>query len=264
MNNIFKSISKISLPVFVSLVFLFLYIPIVILVFFSFTDSSAPVFLGTKSFSLKWYYALLESPEIWRAFYISTITGVSATFLSLFISLSLIYYNLMTGSGKNLLYAFYANIVIPEIVIAVGLLTFLSYLNIELSLTTLIISHTILGLGYTIPIIYSRYLSMDKKIIESSMDLGATLTQTFFKIVIPSLMPAIFAAGLLAFIISFDDFILSFFLSGSQTQTLSILIYSMIRTGTSAIVNALSTIMLIISSFLVLIFCSLNTKTKIF
>ena len=105
---------------------------------------------------------------------------------------------------------------------------------------------------------------MDKKIIESSMDLGATLTQTFFKIVIPSLMPAIFAAGLLAFIISFDDFILSFFLSGSQTQTLSILIYSMIRTGTSAIVNALSTIMLIISSFLVLIFCSLNTKTKIF
>ena len=64
MNNIFKSISKISLPVFVSLVFLFLYIPIVILVFFSFTDSSAPVFLGTKSFSLKWYYALLESPEI--------------------------------------------------------------------------------------------------------------------------------------------------------------------------------------------------------
>jgi len=262
--KIFKYLSKLSLPLFISLSFLFLYLPIVILIFSSFQESSTMSIFSLKKFSLKWYYELINSPEIWRAFYISTIVGASATTLGLLISLSLVYYNLMTKSGSKFFYIFYANILIPEIVLAVSLLTFLTYLNITLSIFTLIIAHTVLILGYTVPIIYSRYLSIDKNIIEASLDLGANLTQTFFKIIIPSLMPAILASGLLAFILSFDDFILSFFLSGGQTQTLSLFIYSLIRSGTSPLINALSTIMLFISSFLVLLFCSLNIKTKIF
>lgn len=261
--KIFNSLNKLALPIFVSLVFLFLYIPIIMLVFSSFQENLfLPISL--KSLSLKWYYNLFKSPEILRSFYISIIVGVSSTLLSLFIALSLIYYNLKTGLGKKLLYIFYLNIIFPEIVIAVALLTFLSYLNINLSLFTLIIAHTILILGYIIPIIYNRYLSINKNIIEASLDLGASLTQTFFKIIIPSLMPAIFASSLLAFILSFDDFVLSFFLSQGQTQTLSLFIYSLIRSGTSPVINALSTIMIILSSFLVMLFCSLNTKTKIF
>ncbi len=262
--TISRYLSKITLPIFVSLIFLFLYLPIVILITSSFQESAAISSFNLKKISLKWYIQLFNSPEIFRSFYISVIVSISATVLGLFMSLSLVYYNLITNRGKRTPYLFYINIIIPEIVLAVSLLIFLSYLNIKLSIFTLIIAHTVLVLGYILPIIYSRYISIDKNILEASLDLGATLTKTFFKIIIPYLMPAILASSLLAFILSFDDFILSFFLSSGEDQTLSLFIYSLIKSGTSPVISALSTIMIIISSFLVMLFCFLNTKTKIF
>lgn len=262
--KILRYLNNLSLPIFVAISFLFLYLPIFILVFASFQNTANISIFSLNKFSLKWYYELFNSPEIWRAFWVSGLVGLSSTTLGLFISLSLVYYNLMARSFENLSYVFYANVIIPEIVLSVGLLTFLTYLNINLSIFTLIIAHTVLTLGYIVPIIYSRYLSIDRNIIEASLDLGATLTQTFFRVILPYLLPSILAAGLLAFILSFDDFVLSFFLSGGQAQTLSLFVYSLIRSGTSPIINALSTVMLIISSFLVLLFCFLNVKTKIF
>jgi len=206
----------------------------------------------------------MESPEIWRSFYTSVVVGITATFLSIMMTLSLIYYNLMGGELKKLLLLFYGNIIVPEIVLAVSLLCFLTFLSIPLGILTLIIAHTILCSGYVLPIVYGRFLSIDKSMIEASLDLGATVTNTFFKIVVPLLKPSLIAAGLLAFIISFDDFVLSFFCAGSDAQTLSLFIYSMIRSGVSPVVNALSTILLLLSSLLVMVFCYLNIKTKIF
>lgn len=262
MINIQNFFKKISLPFFVVLVFLVLYLPLVILVVFSFNSASFPA--PWSGFSFKWYSELLDSPEIWRAFYTSVVVGLTATFLSIIMTLSLVYYNLMGGQLKNSLFLFYGNILVPEIVLAVAVLCFLTFLAIPLGFFTLIISHTILCSGYVLPIVYGRFLSIDKSVIEASLDLGATMTNTFFKIIVPLLKPSLLAAGLLAFILSFDDFVLSFFCAGSNTQTLSLFIYSMIRSGVSPVVNALSTILLLFSSLLVMVFCYLNVKTKIF
>jgi spermidine/putrescine transport system permease protein len=128
----------------------------------------------------------------------------------------------------------------------------------------LIAGHTVLGLGFSIPMISARFAEFDYSIIEASLDLGATLNQTFMRIVIPMLLPTIVAAGLLVFIISLDDFLISFFCVGSGTQTLSLYIFSMIRSGISPTINALSTLLLLASSIVVLFFSLLQVKTRIF
>lgn len=262
MVNLRSIFERISFPIFISLIFLFLYIPIVILIVFSFNSVSFPA--PWKEFSFKWYYKLFESIEIWRAFYVSIVVALSSTILSIFMAVGIIYYQMMRARNERLLNVFYGNVIIPEIILAVGLLGFFSYLSIPLGMITLIVAHTSLGLGFVVPIIYTRYDGLDKTLIESSLDLGATKTQTFFKIILPLLVPALIASGLLVFIISFDDFVLSFFCASSDSQTLSLYIYSMIRTGVSPIVNAASSLLLFFSSLLVMVLCSLGTKTKIF
>jgi spermidine/putrescine transport system permease protein len=247
---------------FIALLYLFLYIPIAVLVVFSF--NSAPFPAPWKGFSLEWYKQLLSSAPLWKAFYNSLIVSFSATCLSIFMALGLIYYHTATGRLRRLFIFLYINTIVPELVLAVGLLSLFSFFNVPLGLQTLIIAHTVLGFGYAVPIIYTRFLGLDKRMIEASLDLGASYGQTFWRIILPLLFPALSAAGLLVFILSFDDFILSFFCSGSEAQTLSLYIFSMIRSGVSPVVNALSTVLLVLSSLLVIIFCSLNTKTKIF
>jgi spermidine/putrescine transport system permease protein len=253
---------RLRLPLFILSIYIFLYIPIVVLVAFSFNNAPFPA--PWQSFSLMWYYALFRSPEIWRALYNSLTVALVATVLSLGMSIALIYYQLMSRQLSWILSLFYGNIIVPEIVLAVGLLSLLSFLFVPLGLITLIIAHTVLGLGYAVPIIYTRFLELDKRIVDSALDLGATREQAFMTVTLPLLRPALIAAGLLVFILSFDDFILSFFCAGSEAQTLPLYIYSMIRSGISPVVNALSTFLLLLSSILVLIFCSLTTKIKVF
>jgi len=131
---------------------------------------------------------------------------------------------------------------------------------VPLGTTTLIVGHTLLGLGYVIPILHARFVELDISLIEASYDLGATQKQTFFSIVLPLLRPALIASGLLVFIISLDDFIISFFCAGASIQTLPLYIFALIRTGASPMVNALSTILLIVSSLLVFLFSFLQIK----
>lgn len=251
--------SAIALPFFVSLIYLFLYLPIIVLVVLSF--NAAALNFGWQGFSIKWYRELFNSAEIWQALVTSLIVALSAVALSLLMSVVLVCY------GSRLLnsirWFFYGTLIVPEVVLAVSLLSVFSFLSVPLGLTTLIVSHTLLGLGYAVPLVYARYLSLDARLFEASADLGATAMQTFFKITLPLLSPALLAASLLVFIISLDDFILSFFCSGATAQTLPMFIFSVIRSGSSPIVNALSTVMLMISSILVLIFCSLQARTRI-
>jgi spermidine/putrescine transport system permease protein len=176
----------------------------------------------------------------------------------------LIFYATQGGRIGKYLAIFYGNIVIPETVLAVSLLGFFSMLSISLGFTTLIVGHTVLGLGFVIPIVYARFLELDYRLTEASLVLGATPIQTFFKVTLPLLMPALITSALLVFIISFDDFILTYFCAGSSVQTLSLYILSMIRSGVSPVVNALSAVLLLISSVLVLIFFNLKTRTRIF
>jgi len=112
--------------------------------------------------------------------------------------------------------------------------------------------------------VYARYLELDDRLTEASLVLGATPIQTFFKVTLPLLKPALITSALLVFIISFDDFILTYFCAGSSVQTLSLYILSMIRSGISPVINALSALLLFISSLMVLAYFHLSTRSKIF
>jgi spermidine/putrescine transport system permease protein len=239
--------------------YLFLYIPIFVLVGFSFNASELPYYWG--GFSFQWYQALFESVEVWDALTNSLIVASSSVLLSLTMGVLIVFY------GKNsflrrILFFFYGGLAIPEIVLAVGLLSLFSFLTVQLGLITLIAAHTMLGLGYVVPIVQARFSELDVRLTEASLDLGATPAQTLVKVILPLLFPSFIAAALLVFIISFDDFIISFFCSGASAQTLPMYIFSVVRSGATPVVNALSTLLLLTSSLLVLI--SLRIKTRMF
>ncbi len=253
-------LSSLLLPCWVFGVYLFLYIPLFVLILFSFNKVEFPY--RWVGFSWRWYHELFNSSEIWQAAFHSFIVGICAVFLSLLIGLLFVLWNAQQKSDRLLTF-FYSNLIVPEIVLTVGLLSFFVFFNVPLGLMTVIIGHSLLGLGYTIPILHASFSALDKKMIEASLDLGATYQQTFFKVIVPALMPSILAAGLLVFILSLDDFLIAFFCAGSSAQTLPLYIFAMIRSGVSPIVNALATIMLVVSSILVIAFCSLQIRERI-
>jgi spermidine/putrescine transport system permease protein len=253
--------SRILHLLFICLTYCFLYLPIVILLVFSFNSARFPS--PWTSFSWQWYEELFQASSLWHAFFNSLYVATSSTFLSLALGVSLIFYLSQENKIQKYLSLYYGNLVVPETVLAVALLGFFTLTSIPLGLITLILAHTILGLGFVIPILYARYAELDKKMTEASLVLGATPKQTFLKVILPLLRPSIIATGLLIFIISFDDFILSYFCAGSSSQTLSLYILSMLRTGVSPVVNALSAVLFVLSSTLALIFFSLKTRVRI-
>ena len=255
-------IARISTLIVVAATYIFLYVPIVVLLVFSFNSEAFPA--PWKEFTLRWYRELFTTVHLWNAFTNSLIVAIFATTISLLIGIFLIFYAAQGGRIGKFLVLFYGNLVIPETVLAVSLLGFFSLISIPLGITTLILAHSILGLGFVIPIVYASFLELDQRLTEASLVLGATKVQTFFKVTLPLLRPSLIATGLLVFIISFDDFILSYFCAGSSSQTLSLYILSMLRSGISPIVNALSAVLLVLSCLLVLAFFSLKTRTRIF
>lgn len=238
-------------------VYLFLYVPIIVLVLFSFNNNEFTY--EWQGFTAKWYHELFQSVEIWDALKNSLIVAITSVVLSITMGTLLVFYSAHTVFRKAFL-LFYGNLAVPEIVLAVGMLSFFSFCSISLGLTTLIAGHTLLGLGYVVPLVHSRFVDLNSRFTEASLDLGATQGQTLTKVILPLLYPALFASGLLVFIISFDDFVISFFCSGSATQTLPMYIFSMIRAGSSPVVSALSTLLLLVSGVLVLIFSYVQLK----
>lgn len=223
-----SSIGGWLLPLWVSVAYLFLYIPLIVLITFSFNKVEFPY--RWVGFSWRWYAELFSSSEIWQAAWNSLVVGCCAVSLSLLIGLLFVMWNAQRKSD-HLLTFFYPNLVVPEIVLTVGLLSFFVFFSVPLGLTTLVIGHALLGLGYTIPILQGSFEHINRTMIEASLDLGATPRQTFFKIIMPIIMPSLVAAGLLVFILSLDDFLIAFFCAGTSAQTLPLYIFAMIRTG---------------------------------
>ncbi len=247
---------KFLLPCYVSLFCIFLYLPIIILTTYSFNQGGFPA--QWQGLSFCWYHDLFKSVEIWHAFLNSITVAISAAFLSVIFGLMFVY-----GAKRfkrDITYVFFSNILVPDIVIAVGMLSLFSYFMVPMGLITLIIAHTLLGLGFTVPILKARLDELDYRLVEASLDLGASGFYTFRHIVLPFLYPAILVSTLLVIIVSFDDFVISFFCAGSAAQTLSLYVFTMIRSGISPIVNALSTIMLLISSIFILAISLLQVR----
>ncbi len=244
------------LPLFVGAMYLFLYTPIIVLVVFSFNKSVS--LFRWSGFSLKWYSQAWQDSAMWVALRNSLIVSCSAVVLSLVMGLLLVYYG--RTFLKNMYFIFYGALIVPEIVLAVGLLSLFSFLSVPLGFTTLIAGHTILGLSYTVPILYARFNELEYHLTEASLDLGATVGQTFYKVILPLLSPAMIASGLLVFIVSLDDFIIAFFSASPSTQTLPLYIFNVIRSGASQMISALSVILLFAGSLLILLLSSLKLK----
>lgn len=254
-NSMF--IGRYWLPIFSAFMLLFLYVPIIILILSSFNESSFTYVW--KGFTLKWYYELVDEIDLINAAKNSFIVACSSVFLSVVLGMFFVFFGVKRYVDR-LLTLSYASLAVPEVVLAVGLLSFFIYFSVSLGLTTLIAGHTLMGLAYTIPIIQSRFAELDLQYTEASVDLGASQWQTLRYVMIPLLAPALTASGLLVFIVSLDDFVVSFFIAGASTQTLPLYIYSAIRSSTTPIVNALSTILLVISSIAVLLFSWLKVR----
>lgn len=249
-----------ALPI--ALLYFFLYLPLCVLIIFSF--NAAPFPAPWSGGTLLWYRELASSWHLWSACLTSLIVALSAASLSIIMGIGLVFYGVRGGRLQRLVPPFYLNLVIPEVVLAVGLVTLFSVCGIQLGYGTLIVAHTVLGLGYVVPIVAARYEEIDPRLMEASLDLGATPVQTLWAIIIPLLRPALMASALLVFILSFDDFVLAYFCAGSSVQTLSLYLISVLRAGVSPVINALATILFIASNLLGLIFCSLTLKERIF
>ena len=248
--------------IFLFCLFSFLYAPIAILIVFSFNSMTFPA--PWHHFTLHWYRELFSQYDLWIAFFHSLIVAMTSSVICLLLSVCFLYFLAWGGKAEKTIPLFYGNLIIPEIVLAIGLVSYFSVLQISLGLFTIIIAHSILGLGFIVPILYVRYRDIDHTIFEASLALGATVFQTFRQIILPLLAPTLIAGTLMLFVLSFDDFILAYFCCGSTLQTLPIFLISSIRYGISPVINALATILFVFTISLVGLFCSLNRRTKVF
>ncbi|MCL6439345.1 MAG: ABC transporter permease [Rubrobacteraceae bacterium] len=226
------------------LVYAFLYAPIFVLMLFSFNSTkSTQIWEG---FSLRWYGELVHDPEVLHAFYNSMIVGVVSTIISTvigtFAALALARYRFRGKSVADS--TIYAATVMPEIVVGVSLLAFFVSVGFHLGLTTIIIAHVAFSISFVTIVVRARLAGMDRSLEEAAMDLGATPRTTFLRVTLPQIMPGVLAGALLAFSLSFEDFVITFFVAGVGSSTLPLLIYSMIKRGVSPVINALSTVML--------------------
>lgn len=243
------------------LVFGFLYLPIAVLVMLSFNDSGLPT--SWSGFSTRWYASLLNNNDILHAAWNTLIVAIFATLVSTILG-TLLALGMETRARKsNGLEALaFAPMVIPDIVLAVALLTFFSRLNLTMGLHTIIVSHVVFDLAFVCSVVRARLKNFDFSIVEASRDLGASGWTTFWRITFPVLLPAIVAGALLAFTLSVDEFIIAFFTSGAgrSSITLPMQIYSMIRFGITPEVNALATIVMGVSATALMISQWLNKE----
>jgi spermidine/putrescine transport system permease protein len=230
---------------------LFLYTPIVILIIFSFNDSRLSA--RWQGFSFQWYAKLFSNEALLSSAVNSLIVGAIsttvATVLGVLTALALEgrqFRGLAVFESVLLL-----PIVIPEIMMGVAMLLFFVLIGLPLSLLTIIIAHTIFSFPVVALIVRARLRKLDPRLEEAALDLGATRWRAFRRITLPLLMPAIIGAALMAFTLSLDDFIISFFLAGVGSTTLPVKVYGMLKTTVTPEVNALSAVLVVISMMLV-------------
>jgi spermidine/putrescine transport system permease protein len=235
---------------FVGLVYLFMYFPVCSLIINSFNASTLASSWG--GCTLKWYAKLFSSSEIATALCNSLLIASIATFLSVLLGTMFVLSTIKTRKD-SLDLIFYPNIFTPDIVLAMAIFNIFKFLEIPCGFVSLIIGHTAIGLIFVIPIIRTKFNELGKYLIEASLDLGANYWYTTKNIILPLLRPAIVTAAFMAFTLSLDDFFISFFCTGPEIQTLSLYIFSRLRTQTTPVLSAVSSIMLLIS-FTVLYF----------
>lgn len=222
--------------------YLFLYLPIALVVVMSFNASSNPfVFSG---FSLRWYPELFADSAILGGLGVTLVVAASATTIAVVLG-TLLAYGIHRHTRGGLIRAYaIAPAVIPDILLGIGLLAMFSMLGFTLGRHSVIIAHAVFATAFVTAVVLARLATMDSSLEEASRDLGEGAVRTFWRITLPQLLPGVLAGGLLAFTLSLDEFVIAFFTSAATEPTLPIVVYSMVRFGVTPTVNALATLLL--------------------
>jgi spermidine/putrescine transport system permease protein len=225
----------------------FFYLPVVVLVANSFNASRFGG--GWEGFTLDWYRKLFTQREIWMALRNTLVIAAFATAVSTVVGTSAAFalHRYQSRLQKVHYLLIYTPLVIPEILMGIGLLLFFVTIGLRLGLLTVTLSHVTFCISYVTFVVLGRLQDFDWSLVEAAEDLGATPWVAFRKVVLPNLAPGIAAGALLAFTLSIDDFVITFFTSGPGSTTLPVRIYSMIKHGSPALINALSTILLVMT-----------------
>lgn len=236
---------------YLTLIYLFLYLPIFILILYSFNASKYSV--AWTGFTWKWYEKVLENSSLIEAainsLSIAALSSIFATIIGTIGAVALFRY---TFKGKRFLQSLvYILILSPEIVMGIALLMLFVLAGLSLGFFSLMIAHITFCLPFVVVTILSRLSGFDHSIIEAAKDLGASGWQTFWKVILPPIMPAVFAGFLLSFTLSLDDVIISFFVSGVEFEILPVKIFSMVRLGVKPEINALCAVMFLFTLIMV-------------
>lgn len=247
MNKLSSFLKK----VYLSLIFIFLYAPIVVLMIFSFNESRSRANWG--GFTFDWYISLFQNDSIMSALYttlvVAVLSSVIATIIGTFAAIGI--ENLNKNLKRVVLTITNIPMVSPDIVTGASLMIlFIFTFNVlhfgGLGFGTLLLAHITFNIPYVILSVMPRLKQTDKNLYEAALDLGATPFTAFFKVLLPEIMPGIVTGFLIAFTMSIDDFVISFFTCGQGVNNLSTIIYSMSKKGINPEINALSTIMFVV------------------
>lgn len=246
-----RDIARRALSAHLGVIFIFLYGPIAVLMVLSFNRAGMPT--AWTGFSFEWYGKLARSPDILSAgvntLIVASVSTVIATTLGTLLALGVE----RRRSSSTLDAILFAPMIIPDIVLAIALLSFFTLLEFTLGLHSIILSHVVFNIAFVCAVVRTRLKHFDHSIVEASIDLGAGPFTTFRRVTLPVIFPGVLAGALLAFTLSFDEFIIAFFTAGagSSSTTLPMRIYSMIRFGVTPEINAMATIIMLISFTLV-------------
>lgn len=225
--------------------FAFLYVPIALLILYSFNASKLVTVWG--GFSTKWYFSLLENQQLvaaaWTSLRVAVTSAVLATALGTFAAVALARRGRFRGRTA-FASMIYAPMVMPEVVIGLALLLLFVAIDLERGFWTVVIAHATLGMCFVSVVVYARLARFDRSLEEAAMDLGASPLLAFFLVTLPLIAPSVIAGFLLAFTISLDDFVLASFTTGPGSTTLPMRIYSAVRLGVTPEINAISTLII--------------------
>ena len=223
----------------------FLYLPILVLIVMSFNDGGSAY--SWDGFSTRWYGELVADDRLRSAVGTSLLVGAGATLIATVLG-TLLAVGLARHTRSKLLEASaMAPAILPDLLLAIGLLSLFYLASIPKSAFTILLAHAAFGTAFVLAVVRARLSGMDLAAEEASRDLGAGAVTTFLKITVPSIAPAIVAGALLVFTLSLDEFVIAFFTAGPTTQTLPIAVYSMVRVGVTPEINALATILVVVS-----------------
>lgn len=232
-------------------VYAFLYVPLAIVVAYSFNDSRLNA--EWVGFTWHWYQVLLNDEDMLIAagnsLFIALVSSLIATMLGTMAGIAMHRYNL-----RLLTFMVLTPVAMPEILLGVSLLLFfIQVLNLTLGMLSIVLAHITFSIGFVAIIVRARLAGMDESIFEAARDLGASPWQTFRHVTFPLILPGVIAGGLMAFTLSIDDFVITFFTAGVGVQTLPLRIYSMIKIAVTPEVNAVSTLLMLLTLAMILL-----------